>query len=112
MISGLLFAAFVALIFVTMRRRGRAEQGMVPQSRWRPTDEVISDPETGRLIRVWIDPSDGSRHHVPDGPPGAVGRAVPYDPTGPIEPGWPRTPPSGPDGPREPERGDEPGSAP
>jgi hypothetical protein len=32
----------------------------------RPTDEVFNDPETGRRMRVWYDPSTGKRDYRPE----------------------------------------------
>jgi hypothetical protein len=47
----------------TRRRGGRhGEPGRIEQH-WIATDEVFRDPSTGRVMRVWIDPSDGSRHY-------------------------------------------------
>jgi hypothetical protein len=31
-----------------------------------PTDEVFNDPETGRRMRVWYDPSTGKRDYRPE----------------------------------------------
>jgi hypothetical protein len=31
-----------------------------------PTAERFRDPSTKKIMRVWIDPADGSRHYVPD----------------------------------------------
>lgn len=36
---------------------------------WLRTDEVFRDPSTGRIMRVWVDPADQTRHYVPE-PPG------------------------------------------
>lgn len=43
----------------------------MPAGNWQRTDELFRDPSSGRLMRVWIDPADGTRHYVPDagGPP-------------------------------------------
>jgi len=66
--AGFLIALGVVAVLVAvslgLRRHGesdRAEPG------WRPTDEVFKDPSTDRVMRVWVDPSDGSRHYVPEG---------------------------------------------
>jgi Domain of unknown function (DUF1707) len=48
------------------RRRGHA-QAARPESGWVPTPERFRDPTSQVIMRVWIDPSDGSRHYVPDG---------------------------------------------
>ena len=32
----------------------------------KPTDEVFIDPETGRRMRVWYDPSTGKRDYRPE----------------------------------------------
>jgi hypothetical protein len=31
-----------------------------------PTDERFRDPTTRVILRVWVDPSDQSRHYVPE----------------------------------------------
>lgn len=33
---------------------------------WRPTDERFVDPETGKLVTVWFEPSTGERRYVDD----------------------------------------------
>lgn len=45
------------------RRRSRS---VAPGPGWRATDELFRDPASGRLTRVWVDPTDGSRHYLPD----------------------------------------------
>ena len=47
------------------QRRGHA-QAASPAAGWIPTDERFRDPTTRAVIRVWIDPSDQSRHYVPE----------------------------------------------
>jgi hypothetical protein len=47
------------------QRRGHA-QAARPAAGWIPTDERFRDPTTRAVIRVWIDPSDQSRHYVPE----------------------------------------------
>lgn len=46
-----------------LRRRGHGEREAA-QPGWRPTPERFHDPTTSRVIRVWIDPADGTRHYV------------------------------------------------
>jgi hypothetical protein len=46
------------------RRHGEAEQ---PQAGWRPTPERFQDPTTSRVMRVWVDPADGTRHYIAEG---------------------------------------------
>ncbi|HYT29886.1 MAG TPA: hypothetical protein VEN82_03850 [Actinomycetota bacterium] len=41
------------------------------ESGWRATDEVFRDPSTERVMRVCVDPADGSRHYVPERTGGA-----------------------------------------
>jgi uncharacterized membrane protein YqiK len=56
----------LALLFVVslaVRRHGEAE---TVERDWRPTDEVFRDPSTDRVMRVWEDRGDGSRHYVPE----------------------------------------------
>lgn len=54
----------------TRRRWGRRRHGEVETLRphWVATDEVFRDPSSGRVMRVWIDPADGSRHYAEAGP--------------------------------------------
>jgi hypothetical protein len=47
------------------QRRGHA-QAVTPAAGWIPTDERFRDPATRAVIRVWIDPSDQTRHYVPE----------------------------------------------
>ena len=46
--------------------RGRHAQTRKPEPGWVPTAERFRDPSSGVIMRVWIDPSDESRHYVPD----------------------------------------------
>jgi hypothetical protein len=46
-------------------RVARHRRRRTPPPRWEPTEEVFTDPETNRMMRVWVDPVDGSRHDVP-----------------------------------------------
>ena len=63
-----LVALFV--VSLTLRRHGESQ---IPAGDWQRSDELFRDPTTRRLMRVWVDPKDGSRHYVPeDGPPPAV----------------------------------------
>lgn len=45
------------------RRHAEADR---PEPGWLPTTERFQDPTTARVMRVWIDPGDGSRHYVPE----------------------------------------------
>jgi hypothetical protein len=47
------------------RRRGHA-QAERPAPGWVPTAERFRDPTSEVVMRVWIDPADGSRHYLPD----------------------------------------------
>ena len=49
--------------WINLRRHGESGR---PDAGWRWTDESFRDPSTGRVMRVWLDPVDGSRHYVPD----------------------------------------------
>jgi DNA-binding SARP family transcriptional activator len=51
------------------KRRGRHAQAHQPEAGWVPTAERFRDPSSGVVMRVWIDPSDESRHYVPDDAP-------------------------------------------
>jgi hypothetical protein len=46
-----------------LRRRGHGESERA-QPGWRPTPERFRDPTTDRVMRVWVDPTDGARHYV------------------------------------------------
>jgi DNA-binding SARP family transcriptional activator len=50
-------------------RRGRHAQTRQPEPGWVPTAERFRDPSSDVIMRVWIDPSDESRHYVPDDAP-------------------------------------------
>jgi hypothetical protein len=57
-------------ISLTLRRHGESD---LRAGEWRRTDEVFRDPTSKRLMRVWVDPKDGSRHYVAeDGPAPSV----------------------------------------
>ena len=62
----LVVAAIVVVALIlsfTLRRHGESDR---PEPGWRATDEVFRDPSTERVMRVWVDPEDGSRHYVPE----------------------------------------------
>jgi hypothetical protein len=50
-----------------LARRGHAEAAR-PHPGWEQTAERFRDPSSGTIMRVWVDPADGSRHYVPDDP--------------------------------------------
>ncbi len=47
-------------------QRRRHAQAAAPGPGWMPTPERFRDPSTKKIMRVWIDPADGTRHYVPD----------------------------------------------
>jgi hypothetical protein len=53
------------------RSRARPRRGHAHSARaepgWIPTSERFRDPTSRVIMRVWIDPSDDSRHYVPEG---------------------------------------------
>ena len=51
-----------------VRRRRRSGEGASVQQHWVATEEVFRDPTSGRVMRVWVDPTDGSRHYAETGP--------------------------------------------
>lgn len=51
------------VVSLMLRRHGESQ---LPAGDWQRTDEVFRDPGSERLMRVWIDPKDGSRHYVPE----------------------------------------------
>ena len=50
------------------RARRRHGEGEPVQPHWVETGEVFRDPTTGRIMRVWVDPTDGARHYAPSEP--------------------------------------------
>ena len=65
-------AVIVVLVVVSIGLKRHAEADS-PRPGWQRTDEVFRDPNTNRMMRVWVDPGDGSRHYVSEpGPPPAV----------------------------------------
>jgi len=50
-----------------LSRRGHAQSAQ-PSPGWEQTSERFRDPSSGQIMRVWVDPADGSRHYVPDDP--------------------------------------------
>ena len=67
-VIGLIVLAVIAIVAVVgwfnLQRHGQSDH---PGATWRPTDESFRDPSSGVLMRVWIDPLDGTRHYVPEG---------------------------------------------
>ncbi len=50
---------------LTASRRGRRHgEALAPEPGWLPTPERFRDPSTQRLMRVWVDPTDASRHYL------------------------------------------------
>jgi hypothetical protein len=47
-------------------QRRRHAQAATPGPGWTPTPERFRDPSTKKIMRVWIDPADRSRHYIPD----------------------------------------------
>jgi hypothetical protein len=50
------------------RHRGHAHADQ-PAAGWIPTAERFRDPSTSTIMRVWIDPTDHSRHYIPEPDP-------------------------------------------
>lgn len=66
MIGVLILVVLVAVAIVGWVRLRRHGESPVVAPGWRSTEESFRDPSTGRIMRVWIDPADGSRHYVPE----------------------------------------------
>jgi hypothetical protein len=68
-VIGLLIVLAIVVIAVVgwagLRRHGESPEAAPG---WVPTEESFRDPSTGRVMRVWVDPVDGSRHYVPEVP--------------------------------------------
>jgi hypothetical protein len=62
LVSLIIIGAFIYSFF--LKRHGESER---PDPNWLPTEEVFRDPGTDRLMRVWIDPRDSSRHYLVEG---------------------------------------------
>ncbi|HZG90431.1 MAG TPA: DUF1707 domain-containing protein [Pseudonocardia sp.] len=45
------------------RARTRHGEAVRIEQHWVATGEVFRDPSSGRVMRVWVDPTDGSRHY-------------------------------------------------
>jgi hypothetical protein len=55
----------IVLLLVVFKLRQRPiVEARVPGEDWQRTDDVVHDPVTGRTLRIWIDPADGSRYTV------------------------------------------------
>jgi hypothetical protein len=70
-IAALVVAVIVAVAVVGWMQLRRHGESPVPAATWQRTDEVFRDPSSGRIMRVWTDPDDGSRHYVPEAGPEA-----------------------------------------
>ena len=60
----LLAVAGAVIYSIFLRRHGESD---IPMPGWIATDEVFRDPTTNRLMRVWLNPADGTRHYVNEG---------------------------------------------
>jgi hypothetical protein len=68
MIALVVVTLLVVVAVVGWFRLSRHGQRERPLASWRPTEESFRDPSSGQVMRVWLDPTDGSRHYVPDRP--------------------------------------------
>ena len=63
----ILVVAVIAIVgYFQLHRHG---ESAAPHASWERTEEVFRDPSSGRIMRVWHDPVDGSRHYVPEPSP-------------------------------------------
>jgi hypothetical protein len=62
--STLIIGLIGAVVALYERRRYGAERPAGVESRFRPTDEVFTDPSSGERMRVHIDPESGERQYV------------------------------------------------
>jgi hypothetical protein len=46
---------------------GGEPPGTSLEPRFRRTDEIFTDPTSGHLMRVWMDPGTGERRYLPEG---------------------------------------------
>jgi hypothetical protein len=60
----------LVLLMVALYERSRYQirppQDAAGPSRFRPTEEVFTDPTTGQLTRVWFDAQTGEREYRPE----------------------------------------------
>ena len=57
--------ALVVLLLVIFKLRTRPIlEARVPGEDWQRTDDLVHDPATGRTLRIWVDPADGSKYTV------------------------------------------------
>ena len=63
---GSALAMLALLVFIYRFRARPILEARVPGEDWQRTEEVAHDPATGRTLRIWVDPADGSRHSVAD----------------------------------------------
>lgn len=66
-ILAVVIAGIVIAIFGWDRYRG-GQKGAAASGAAQPTDERFIDPESGRRMRVWYDPTTGKREYRPDDP--------------------------------------------
>ena len=66
MIGIIILVAVVIIAVVGWFQLERHGERPRPEPGWQPTEESFRDPSTGRIMRVWIDPADGSRHYIPE----------------------------------------------
>ena len=67
MIAVVIIVVALAILLIVSLRLRRHGESVAPDPGWQRTDEVFRDPSSDRIMRVWIDGRDGSRHYVPDG---------------------------------------------
>ena len=67
MIAVVIIVVVLAILLVVSLRLRRHGESVAPDPGWQRTDEVFRDPSSDRVMRVWIDGRDGSRHYVPNG---------------------------------------------
>jgi hypothetical protein len=62
----LVIVAIIAVAVIGWLRMKRHGESATAHPDWTSTDEVFRDPSSGRIMRVWIDPTDHTRHYVPE----------------------------------------------
>lgn len=63
---GLLIVGAVVLLTALLERSYGSLVRRPAGGDWRPTDERFVDPESGKLVTVWFEPSTGERRYVTD----------------------------------------------
>ncbi len=62
-----LFVAVIGVVIYSFFRKRHGEESVYINSNLIKTAEVFRDPSTNRLMRVWVNPSNGKRVYLAEG---------------------------------------------